>query len=171
MLNLLADGGLLAEGAAPAPPAPHNNFGDTMSNGIAGPLALLIIVLLALATVFLIRNMNSRLRRLPAQFPPPAGGPVARGAAIGDAGGAASGPAPTTDGSGATGGSGAAGSGPDTRGTGPDDVAGDTSVVGDDTVPGGGRDGAAGASGTPAGGPDGATRRTPADGSPGSDGR
>ena len=43
----------------------QNNFGDTMSDGLAGPMGLLIIVLLAIATVFLIRNMNSRLRRLP----------------------------------------------------------------------------------------------------------
>jgi hypothetical protein len=46
-----------------------NNFGDTMSDGLAGPMGLLIIVLLAIATVFLIRNMNSRLRRLPDKFP------------------------------------------------------------------------------------------------------
>ena len=36
----------------------------------AGPLGLLIVVLMVLATVFLIRNMNSRLRRLPREFPP-----------------------------------------------------------------------------------------------------
>ena len=47
----------------------QNNFGDTMSDGLAGPMGLLIIVLLAIATVFLIRNMNSRLRRLPERFP------------------------------------------------------------------------------------------------------
>ena len=49
----------------------ENNFGDTMSDGLAGPMGLLIIVLLAIATVFLIRNMNSRLRRLPERFPGP----------------------------------------------------------------------------------------------------
>ena len=58
----------LAEGGATPPPT-HNNFGDTMSDGIAGPLALLIIVLLAIATALLIRNMNMRLRRLPERFP------------------------------------------------------------------------------------------------------
>lgn len=57
----------LAEGGTPVPT--HNNFGDTMSDGIAGPLALLIIVLLAIATALLIRNMNARLRRLPERFP------------------------------------------------------------------------------------------------------
>ena len=47
----------------------QNNFGDTASDGLAGPMGLLIIVLLAIATVLLIRNMNSRLRRLPERFP------------------------------------------------------------------------------------------------------
>jgi hypothetical protein len=46
-----------------------NNFGDTRSGGLAGPMALLIILLLAAATVLLIRNMNARLRRLPEKFP------------------------------------------------------------------------------------------------------
>ena len=47
----------------------QNNFGDTRVGGLAGPLGLLIIVLLAIATVLLIRNMNARLRRLPERFP------------------------------------------------------------------------------------------------------
>lgn len=47
-----------------------NNFGDTRSgDGLAGPMALLVILLLAVATIFLIRNMNSRLKRLPESFP------------------------------------------------------------------------------------------------------
>jgi hypothetical protein len=62
MIRFLAEGG-------GTPPPTHNNFGDTMSDGVAGPLALLIIVLLAIATVLLIRNMNARLRRLPESFP------------------------------------------------------------------------------------------------------
>jgi hypothetical protein len=45
-----------------------NNFGDTRSGALAGPMGLFLILLLAAATVFLIRNMNSRLRRLPEQF-------------------------------------------------------------------------------------------------------
>jgi hypothetical protein len=49
----------------------ENNFGDTRTGGLAGPLGLLIIVLLGVATVFLIRNMNARLRRLPDEFPAP----------------------------------------------------------------------------------------------------
>lgn len=45
-----------------------NNFGDTRTGGLAGPLGLLVVVLLGAATVFLIRNMNARLRRLPDRF-------------------------------------------------------------------------------------------------------
>jgi hypothetical protein len=47
----------------------ENNFGDTRSGGLAGPMGLLIIVLMAIATVFLIRNMTARIKRLPAEFP------------------------------------------------------------------------------------------------------
>ena len=45
-----------------------NNFGDTRSGGLAGPMGLFIIVLLSIATVLLIRNMNKRIRRLPDSF-------------------------------------------------------------------------------------------------------
>ena len=48
-----------------------NNFGDTRAGGLAGPMGLLIIVLLSIATVLLIRNMNKRLRRLPDSFEDP----------------------------------------------------------------------------------------------------
>ncbi len=37
----------------------------------AGPLGLLVVLLMGLATVLLIRNMNGRLKRLPEHFPPP----------------------------------------------------------------------------------------------------
>ncbi|MEH1097687.1 hypothetical protein [Micromonospora sp. CPCC 205561] len=47
----------------------QNNFGDTRSGGLAGPMGLFLILVLATATVLLIRNMNSRLRRLPDRFP------------------------------------------------------------------------------------------------------
>jgi len=47
----------------------ENNFGDTRSGGLAGPMGLFLIVLLGIVTVLLIRNMNSRLRRLPDRFP------------------------------------------------------------------------------------------------------
>src|ERR1700742_2170985 len=46
-----------------------NSFGDNESGGLAGPMGLLVIVLLCIATVLLIRNMNKRLRRLPDSFP------------------------------------------------------------------------------------------------------
>lgn len=45
-----------------------NNFGDTIPGGVAGPLGLFLIVLLAIATVLLVRNMNKRIKRLPASF-------------------------------------------------------------------------------------------------------
>jgi hypothetical protein len=47
----------------------ENNFGDTRTGGLAGPMGLFLIVLLGIATVLLIRNMNARLRRLPDRFP------------------------------------------------------------------------------------------------------
>ncbi|WP_410809751.1 hypothetical protein [Micromonospora sp. 067-2] len=50
----------------------ENNFGDTRSGGLAGPMGLFLILLLATATILLIRNMNARLRRLPDRFPQPA---------------------------------------------------------------------------------------------------
>ncbi|MGK5680968.1 hypothetical protein [Actinoplanes sp. URMC 104] len=45
-----------------------NNFGDTRSGGLAGPMGLFVIVLMSIATVLLIRNMNKRIRRLPDSF-------------------------------------------------------------------------------------------------------
>ena len=35
----------------------------------AGPIGLLIVLLLLIATALLIRNMNGRLKRLPREFP------------------------------------------------------------------------------------------------------
>ncbi|WP_240942634.1 hypothetical protein [Planosporangium thailandense] len=46
----------------------QNNFGDTQTGGLAGPMGLFIILVLIVGTVLLIRNMNSRLRRLPNKF-------------------------------------------------------------------------------------------------------
>ena len=43
---------------------------DPSSAG-TGPFGLLIVLLMAVATVFLIRNMSRRLKRLPQEFPPP----------------------------------------------------------------------------------------------------
>ncbi|HEY1486451.1 MAG TPA: hypothetical protein VGF84_10130 [Micromonosporaceae bacterium] len=48
-----------------------NSFGDNLGDGVAGPVGLLIIVLLAIATALLVRNMNKRLKRLPESFPDP----------------------------------------------------------------------------------------------------
>ena len=42
----------------------QNNFGDTRTGGLAGPMGLFLLLALGTATVLLIRNMNSRLRRL-----------------------------------------------------------------------------------------------------------
>lgn len=55
----------------------ENNFGDTRTGGLAGPMGLFLISLLAIATVLLIRNMNARLRRLPDRFPAPEAAPSA----------------------------------------------------------------------------------------------
>lgn len=56
-----------------------NNFGDTrQGDGPAGPIALVILLVLAGVTIFLIRNMNSRLRRLPDRFPPETDGRAER---------------------------------------------------------------------------------------------
>ena len=65
-----------------------NYFGDTRGGALAGPLGLFIIIVLAVATVMLIRNMNKRLRRLPPSFPgqePPAEGGNEPGARPGNA--------------------------------------------------------------------------------------
>ena len=40
-------------------------------SGTAGPLGLLIVLLIGVALVLLIRNMNGRLRRLPPSFEDP----------------------------------------------------------------------------------------------------
>ena len=37
----------------------------------AGPIGLLLVILLGIATVLLIRNMDKRVKRLPREFPPP----------------------------------------------------------------------------------------------------
>ena len=52
-------------------PLADNEFGDTQTDGIAGPLGLLVIVVLVIATVLLIRNMSGRIKRLPSQFDAP----------------------------------------------------------------------------------------------------
>ena len=51
------------------PPAPGSDRGEEF--GKTSPIALVVILLLALATVVLIRSMNKRLRNVPASFDPP----------------------------------------------------------------------------------------------------
>lgn len=40
-------------------------------SGTAGPLGLLVVLLIGVSLVLLIRNMSGRLRRLPPSFDPP----------------------------------------------------------------------------------------------------
>ena len=40
-------------------------------SGTAGPLGLLVVLLIGVSLVLLIRTMNGRLRRLPPSFDPP----------------------------------------------------------------------------------------------------
>jgi hypothetical protein len=66
----------------PAPPP-----GEGPEFGKASPVALVVILLLGIATVLLIRNMTKRIRRLPASFddPPTDGAPKASDAGEGEA--------------------------------------------------------------------------------------
>ena len=45
-------------------------------DALAGPAALVLVVLLLIATFLLVRNMDKRLKRLPRSFDPPAEPPV-----------------------------------------------------------------------------------------------
>lgn len=49
-----------------------NYFGDTLPQGQAGPLGLLVIVLLGIGLWLLIRSMNRHLRKIPTSFDPAA---------------------------------------------------------------------------------------------------
>jgi hypothetical protein len=53
LLTVIADG------------TPHNTGPDF---GKASPLGLLVVVLLVIATVFLVRSMNKQLRKVPKSF-------------------------------------------------------------------------------------------------------
>jgi hypothetical protein len=58
---------VMAQVAVPVQnPAPPPGQGDEF--GKASPVALVVILALALATILLIRGMNKRIRRLPASF-------------------------------------------------------------------------------------------------------
>ena len=43
-----------------------------------GPIGLVIVLLMLIATALLIRNMNSRIKRLPREFPDPDEDPQAK---------------------------------------------------------------------------------------------
>jgi hypothetical protein len=61
---------LLAAGPFAAGPFASGGLAGPES-GKAGPLALLVILLLGLATYLLIRSMNRHLRKVPPSFGPP----------------------------------------------------------------------------------------------------
>jgi hypothetical protein len=50
-------------------PAPPPGKGEEF--GKASPIALVVIILLGIATAFLIRSMTKRIKRLPESFDPP----------------------------------------------------------------------------------------------------
>ena len=51
------------------PPAPGSDRGEEF--GKTSPIALVVILLLAIATVVLIRSMTKQLRKVPESFDPP----------------------------------------------------------------------------------------------------
>jgi len=59
---------VLAQDPAP-PPGKGAEFGK------ASPIALVVLVLLFLATILLVRSMNNQLRKVPASFDEPGGTP------------------------------------------------------------------------------------------------
>jgi hypothetical protein len=67
--GVAAPGTVLAQDPAPPP-------GEGPEFGKASPVALIVIVLLGIATVFLIRSMTEHLKRVPASFDDPADAPV-----------------------------------------------------------------------------------------------
>ncbi len=93
---VLVDLGGVPAGATPItavhaqapPPGKGEEFGK------ASPVGLVVVLLLAVATIFLIRSMSKRIKRLPASFDPPperaedtAPGSRAAGRDVEDAGG------------------------------------------------------------------------------------
>lgn len=72
---MLVDLGAVPAAAAAVVAVPVQNPqpapGQGEEFGKASPIALVVIVLLGLATVLLIRSMSKRIRRLPASFDPP----------------------------------------------------------------------------------------------------
>jgi hypothetical protein len=64
---------------------PTNNFGDTSEPAVAGPLGLVVIVLMGVVTWLLYRSMNKRIKRLPGSFGAPSAGGPAAGVTVPDA--------------------------------------------------------------------------------------
>lgn len=77
-VNLLATQILLAQTPTPTPEPNHNSTGAEF--GKAGPIGLVIVLLLLIGVILLIRSMNRHMRKLPTSFdadpvtPPAAGG-------------------------------------------------------------------------------------------------
>lgn len=64
--NLLATQILLVQNPTPSPTPNHNSTGAEF--GKAGPIALVIVLLLLIGLVLLIRSMNRHMRKLPDSF-------------------------------------------------------------------------------------------------------
>lgn len=79
----LAETTALVSAAPLQNPEPPANKGEEF--GKASPVALVVILVLAVVTAFLIRNMTKRIRRLPESFDPPAASTDEPADASGDA--------------------------------------------------------------------------------------
>ena len=78
-------------------PEPPADKGEEF--GKASPIGLVVILVLLIATVFLVRSMTKHIRRVPASFDPPAdGAPPAPGPSPGTAASDASPRGPRADG-------------------------------------------------------------------------
>ncbi|GLZ46806.1 hypothetical protein Acsp06_29910 [Actinomycetospora sp. NBRC 106375] len=89
-MTRLATWWALLPASAPVPPpggAPGSERGEEF--GKTSPMALVVIILLGIATALLIRSMNKQLRKVPASFDPPEQEDEGDGARSGDADGAA----------------------------------------------------------------------------------
>jgi hypothetical protein len=81
VVGAAAPGVVLAQDPAPPP-------GEGPEFGKASPVALIVIVLLGIATVFLIRSMTKHLKRVPASFDDPADAAAEKAEPADDAGSA-----------------------------------------------------------------------------------
>ena len=75
MIALLVDlGAVPAGGGVPLAQGPQPPPGQGEEFGKASPVAAVVIVLLALVTIALVRNMTKRIKRLPSSFDEPRAG-------------------------------------------------------------------------------------------------